>query len=167
MSNSALTPSTFGQNIVVPGVSPGQVSASGLPGSTTGTPIASGFVGQKISGTMSDVTFSASDTAINAGSIVLNKGIYLAFARTRTVPGGTTHTQNNMGISTASASLQHPYYVSDQSTNIVFSRYQQFVRYLEITSDSTSIYVVVVATYTGAAASVAATQGDFYAIRIA
>lgn len=46
MSNSAFTPTVFGQNIVVPGVSPGQVSANGLPGNTSGAAIASGFVGE-------------------------------------------------------------------------------------------------------------------------
>lgn len=52
MANSAFTPSTFGQGIVVPGVSPGQVSANGLPGRTDGAAIAAGYVGQKLTYTV-------------------------------------------------------------------------------------------------------------------
>lgn len=48
MSNSAFTPSTFGQGIVVPGVSPGQVSALGLPGDTSGGAVTSGYLGEYI-----------------------------------------------------------------------------------------------------------------------
>ena len=71
-----------GFGIVRPGVSSGLVSASGLTGNTTGNAIASGFVGEKITGTRR--TLSTVGLAYATGStscITLNKGVYLMFVK--------------------------------------------------------------------------------------
>lgn len=62
--------------VVVPGTSAGIVSASGLPGNTTGNAIASGYVGQMLTSTVSGVSFASSATAKTATSITLTAGIW-------------------------------------------------------------------------------------------
>lgn len=66
-----------GFGIVSPGTSAGLVSAAGLPGNTTGNPIASGYVGERIFANSSgSVTWSAAATYYNVASISLPPGIW-------------------------------------------------------------------------------------------
>lgn len=85
-----------GFGIVRPGVSSGLVSASGLPGNTTGNVIASGYVGE---GTFQSATQTTGSTTpgtytnISGTDITLTAGIWLVVAhasvRSATVSGGS------------------------------------------------------------------------------
>ncbi|MEY2859110.1 MAG: hypothetical protein RLZZ74_3423 [Cyanobacteriota bacterium] len=88
MSNSAFTPTVFGQNIVVPGVSPGQVSASGLPGNTSGAAVAAGFVGEVIRNAGTGGT-PVSGNFIQTGSISLGGGRWRVEGVSRLSVSGT------------------------------------------------------------------------------
>jgi hypothetical protein len=72
-----------GFGIVSPGVSSGLVSAAGLPGRTNGLAVASGYVGEKITGTPRAITCTAAGVIYASASacLTLNKGIYLVFVR--------------------------------------------------------------------------------------
>lgn len=68
-----------GFGIVAPGVSSGLVSASGLPGNTTGNAIASGYVGERVTMATqpSNVNTTTTITDWTNATITLNKGIWL------------------------------------------------------------------------------------------
>lgn len=73
------------QGVVVPGTSNGLVSMSGLPGSTAGSALAAGYVGQVIWGPANKNTGSLTATGssgawTNFQSIALTAGVWLVFA---------------------------------------------------------------------------------------
>lgn len=137
------------------------------PGLVTGAAIAAGYVGEVLAGTPTLATFTVSGTVYNSSTVVLNKGKYIVYSRTRTTPAATTHSSNEMGISRTSATLEHPNYVTDLGNSITLSRYQFISVFIDITSDSTTLYQVGSATFTGTAPTVPTAQNTFYAIRIA
>ena len=84
-----------GFGIVVPGISSGLVSASGLPGNTTGNAIASGYVGEYLTASGVDVaTNTGGNTAI--ASLTLTTGVWSVSAtsesRAAATQTGAVHT---------------------------------------------------------------------------
>ena len=69
-----------------------QVNSSGLKGSVTGSAVAAGYVGEKISSVSGTLTASASQVWANATSINLSAGVWLVSGTIvgRTVVGFTT-----------------------------------------------------------------------------
>ena len=68
-----------GFGIVVPGTSSGLVSASGLPGNTTGSAIAAGYVGETQTASMNNTTLTGTtvETDVTGASITLGAGVWL------------------------------------------------------------------------------------------
>ena len=66
-----------GFGIVNPGTSSGLVAAAGLPGNTTGTAIAAGYVGEVKTSTSSLVVYSASATWENVANLTMTAGLWL------------------------------------------------------------------------------------------
>lgn len=83
MSSSSFSPTIpIGYGVVVPGSTNGLVSSSGLPGNTTGSAIAAGYVGEKVVGTVRTITTTAGAYVTGANEcITLDKGIYLMFVK--------------------------------------------------------------------------------------
>lgn len=77
-----------GFGIVQPGTSSGLVSASGLPGNTTGNAIASGYVGEKLSFTSRSISAVTSGVTGNASALAtLTAGVWVIYARIGTSAG--------------------------------------------------------------------------------
>jgi hypothetical protein len=84
--------------VVVPGTSNGLVSLNGVPGNTTATAIASGYVGEQPAGSLRSgtggFTYSTRATVTTSGSyssqisITLNAGIYLISTSVQAVNSG-------------------------------------------------------------------------------
>lgn len=91
-----------GFGIVQPGVSSGLVSASGLPGNTTGNVVAAGYVGEVFSNTGTGVSVPTTGWT-NIATITLTAGTWSIGTTTRA--GGVVNaTYLQSGIATASAS---------------------------------------------------------------
>jgi hypothetical protein len=91
-----------GFGIVSPGVSSGLVSASGLPGNTTGNVVAAGYVGEVFSNTGTGVSVPTTGWT-NIATITLTAGTWSIGTTTRA--GGVVNaTYLQSGIATASAS---------------------------------------------------------------
>jgi hypothetical protein len=105
---------------VVPGKSAGLVSASGLKGRTDGQAVAAGYVGERLSTSLTPVTLSGTTYGSTLGTLSLTAGIWLIFVKTdytkNTANSGygvvrvqnTTDSTTVIGASTvcASASVQ-------------------------------------------------------------
>lgn len=80
-----------GFGLVVPGTSAGLVSASGLPGNTTGNSIASGYVGEKQVTTPTETSLGTTDTdtSIAASSFTLTSGVWLVTYHIAVIVSGT------------------------------------------------------------------------------
>jgi hypothetical protein len=127
MANSAFTPSTFGQGIVVPGVSPGHVSANGLPGRTDGAAIAAGYVGQVIPFTTRTVTIGGTGSwyanATAMGTLTAGRWLVLCFynsicvnnANAICVAGVATSSSGGTGLQSQTAFNA---YSSDAAKNV-------------------------------------------------
>jgi len=90
-----------GFGIVQPGVSAGLVSASGLPGNTTGNAIASGYVGEVKAGTSDAPTSSpGSNSDKTVTTLALTKGVWLVTGQVLYDPFGLTVTRMQASIST-------------------------------------------------------------------
>ena len=71
-----------GFGIVQPGTSAGLVSASGLPGNTTGNAVASGYVGQTVPFTSRQTTGSTGAFVVNTTALAtLDPGIWIVYAK--------------------------------------------------------------------------------------
>ena len=140
-----------------------------IKGIADGSAIPAGYIGERVLGTatLATITDGTGATGYPANSVTLNKGKWMVYARARIAPGGTTHTATDMGISTVSSTVQHPNYVSDLSTNMGSSRYMFISVFFDITVDSTVLYEVVAAVFTGTSPTAPTAQNIMYAIRIA
>jgi hypothetical protein len=101
-----------GFGIVAPGVSSGLVSASGLPGNTTGNAIASGYVGEVITKSATTSTLSAGTAATTVYSTTVSAGVYIVIGNMNVVwsaaPGVSNYDLISIGgdvMSTGSSRL--------------------------------------------------------------
>ena len=83
MSSSSFSPTIpIGYGVVVPGSTDGLVSSSGLPGNTTGSAIAAGYVGEVIETTsMTDGVSIGADALWSGSNLALTAGVWKLFAR--------------------------------------------------------------------------------------
>lgn len=77
--DGSATWSVISSPIVVPGTIPGLVSSSGLTGSTAGTAITAGYVGEKVSATITAYTLTTSVADVTGASISLTAGVWRIF----------------------------------------------------------------------------------------
>lgn len=91
-----------GFGIVQPGVSAGLVSASGLPGNTSGNPIAGGYVGEiKEQIISSNTNYAATGNWLSIASVALTPGIWALYAQVFSQNAGATMTGIQCGITTS------------------------------------------------------------------
>jgi hypothetical protein len=157
--------------VVVPGTSAGVVAAAGLPGNTTGSAIASGYVGEVVSASLSNVPVGGAGVAVTVGTISLNKGIYLVYSKMALDwsinPSSFSSTYNS--ISTTAATHDFTNLVSDQTTFAGGAHYgvATAVKYVVIAADSTPVYSIMSATYSGGTGGASrAGTSQFFAVRI-
>jgi hypothetical protein len=77
-----------GFGIVQPGTSAGLVSASGVPGNTTGSAIASGYVGENLTAGPTTQSFTANGTFNDVVSLTLTTGVWLVTGAGYSAAGG-------------------------------------------------------------------------------
>jgi hypothetical protein len=124
-----------GFGIVRPGVSSGLVSASGLPGNTTGNAIASGYVGEQ---KLATSTTSVTTGGIGVNSLSITPGLWLVNAITqiqadtaiREVYTVISTTQNTMPAFSTDGAKAYGHYST--SNGIGFVQVQSF--YLNVTT---------------------------------
>ena len=109
-----------GFGIVAPGVSSGLVSASGLPGNTTGNAIASGYVGEVITATGSQQTLTTGQ--FNDGGVAvqtLQPGIWAVYAGGyfNTSSASTVVVRNLVGIGTATGNSSSGMVIPSETTS--------------------------------------------------
>jgi hypothetical protein len=157
-----------GFGIVVPGTSSGLVSASGLPGNTTGSAIASGYVGQVISFTTRTVTVGGTGTwyaqATEMGT--LTAGVWLINAFYNCPCINATNAVSVAGVATSSSAgtgLQSQTAFSAYGSDTGKAVSGPCVSFVYSTSSSQNIYAQF---YSYNSAAVSPTVGG-YAIRIA
>jgi len=146
--------------------SSGLYKAGSAPGLTTGAAIASGYVGEKLTASLSNVTLTASGTTYNAGSLVLTAGTWVVYGKVSFGTAGSTQTQCIAGISTTSATLDNQYITVDNSSGIANGRHLSPCPYY-ISTTGTTIYLVANSAFTGTAPATGASTSIFYAVRIA
>jgi hypothetical protein len=98
-----------GFGIVNPGVSSGLVSASGLPGRTSGTTVPTGFVGELLANeaTVGPTAASVSGSPFNIGSISLSAGTWLVYGQGVLLPGTASgNTYLAFDLNTTSATFR-------------------------------------------------------------
>lgn len=138
-----------------------------IKGRTSGTAIAAGYVGEKITGTMTNNTITTTGTTYNAGTISLTAGNFLLFAKVAISPAGTTHAQTDIGISATSATFEEARRTRDLGTSNSLNRFIAAEPAYVTVSGSTTYYVVMTAAFTGTSPAAIASSSEFFAIRIA
>jgi hypothetical protein len=156
----------IGFGLVVPGTSAGLVSASGVPGNTTGNAIASGFVGEWIFATpASAVTFGTTGVVFNITSLALTAGTWLVYGNVTINPATATMTASYGGVSTSSTSFDSlTYVVGGQHTTTTNTYYASLPRVIRTTG--TTMYLNGNVSYSGTAGTYSTTS-SIQAIRIA
>jgi len=145
--------------------SSGLYKAGQAPGLTTGAAISAGYVGEKLTVTLSDVAIALTATTYNAGSLTLTAGVWLVRGKVVVGVSGTTMTRVRSSISTTSATLDTVTFVDDLSTGITYARSIKTDRY--VNTAGTTVYLTVSSDYTGTAPSTSSANMIFEAIRIA
>lgn len=170
MSSSAFTPTIpIGYGIVVPGSSPGLVSASGVPANTTGSTISAGFIGESIPGTLAASIASLTTGVIaNIGSITLNQGNYLIIAAAYlSVGAGASLSQFRRGISTANNTVVSGRYLSGIDTAVAYDVSGQYIEHVTISSASTQLFFNILVRFSGGTVGTDQASSILKAIRIA
>jgi hypothetical protein len=151
-----------GFGIVVPGTSAGLVSASGVPGNTTGNAIATGYVGEavtasRLSASSLSLTTATSATLITSG-ITLTAGVWEIGGFCGLVGSATATTEIISEINTSSSpSITDPdtsRYSSSASNNINTARvHWAHPTFVVNISATTSYYITIRVSFTGGTCS--------------
>ena len=143
---------SVGFGIVVPGTSSGLVSASGLPGNTTGNAIATGYVGEFFgseatgtngSGYRTSTTTAATTTTAALISLSLNKGAYLVGGNILQLKAANTNNDKVYGnLRIGGTAVSPNNYLQSNITNISGgSMTLHFTMPIRITADSVTVDV--------------------------
>lgn len=133
-----------GFGIVQPGVSSGLVSASGLPGNTTGNAIATGYVGEVISSRLSVATNATAGVYNDVRSINLTAGIWLLTGHVTLSRNAATFTSIDVDsgfgaiAGNTGPALSAHYHIADVSTS--FTRLPLTIGATVVRCDGTNIY---------------------------
>ena len=140
---------------------------NGIKGKTNGAAIAAGYVGEKLTASLSNVSLVTTGISVNAGSISLTAGTWLVYGKLMVSPPGATLTYTDVSISTSSVTQDITTLVRDLTTTLSLNRYlSPSPKYLSL-SATTTVYLVVEQGFTGAAGGTNAANSQFYAVRIA
>jgi hypothetical protein len=153
----------IGFGLVVPGTSAGLVSASGVPGNTTGNAIASGYVGELLTATWTGQTITTGG-GLTLGTITsVSPGIYLAVIEADVTFGSATRITSTIG-GTATAVVQKNALGGDYIRQVASTAASLYVTYFVRVTSSGSM------TFTSASVTANTTndaRGSFSLIRIA
>lgn len=164
----AVSGQAVGFGIVSPSNSAGLVSASGLPGKTDGVAVAAGYVGERITGTMSNSSNLTSGVAANVGSLSLTAGVWLisGVCYWETLSSTLTPSGYQVGINSTSATLPtHNSYSRDTKADGDQCLVAPTV-YVNISS-TTTYYLVGALTFSGGSARLTGSLSTMFAVRIA
>lgn len=151
MANSAVTPTAFYTTL----------------GRTDGGAVPAGYIGEKISGTMSSPSLTAG-VAANFGSMTLNKGVYIIFTHVYLGFGVATSLKRAwVGSNTTSATADTSTFSDFANPNGGYDSLVNNVRYAVIPSDGTTMYAVIQPDFSGGTLGVNGATSSLYAIRIA
>jgi hypothetical protein len=142
------------------------VSTTNIVGRTDGVAQSAGYVGQKLSASLSNVTLTNSNQDYDAGSLTLTAGVWMVYAKLIIGAAGTTQTVCSVSISTTSVTTNSVNSVRDLSTTIAQSRFMAAEPFYINTAGQT-IYLVAFSTFTGASPVTNAALSEFFAVRIA
>jgi hypothetical protein len=165
---------------VVPGTSDGLVSKSGLKGRSDNTAVATGYVGEKVAGSISsfNLTLAANNTI---GSISLNPGIYLVYGapvfghsgNAITAWSARTAPFLDVSISTTSGTIDNSAHTKQTVTGTSAGTFEEIwlaptIRYVTVPSGSPVTYYLVVFPLISSSPTLAISAStQLYAVRIA
>jgi hypothetical protein len=169
MSNSAFSGNV--QGIVVPGTSAGLVSQNGLPGNTTGSAIATGYVGEVLlTNPGSAVAIGSSATYTQIVSKTLGAGTWLisGFAQASVTAAGTL-SYYSLGISTSGTGFDNYSYVTNLLSGFATTSASQAMPTASrvITTTGQTVYLIAQLGYSGTYTGTYTTSSLIQAIRIA
>lgn len=139
--------------------------AGETPGLTTGAAIAAGYVGEKLTASLSNVALTVDGTVYNAGSLVLTAGVWLIRTKIVFSVAGITQSRCRVSLSTTSATLDTQSFIDDLSTGISSARVVKTDRFLS--TAGATIYATASSSFTGTAPSTDAVNSYIEAVRIA
>lgn len=146
----------------------GIVKGGTVPGNTSGIATQAGYIGEVISASLSNV--SATSAAVhNAASITLNKGVYIVTGKVwgDFSSNPTSYTELAVSISTTTATLDAGTRVSSPGDTPGSAKMTGTTAILEITNDSTPVYLTFRMIYSGGSGAKSnASGGMFKAVRV-
>jgi len=138
--------------------------AGAAPGAVSGAAIAAGNVGQQLTGTFLTPTY-ASGVAKDAMSLVLPAGVWLVYGKFQLGAAGTTMTASSVSLSTTSNTANNKTKVDDlTATNTNDRLFAPLPLYINTTG--TTVYLVALVNFTGAAPVSTSAFNELYAVRI-
>jgi hypothetical protein len=153
-SQSGVHTGYVGGMILVPGVQRGLAD---------GSTIASGYVGEKLTGTWLTPTI-ATATQTNVMSLALTAGSWVVYGKAQVGTAGTTQTRFEASISTTSATIDNKSLVQDNFAGTTADR-NIAPNPLTVDTTGTTVYLVVRSAHTGANPTPTAGYNELYAIR--
>jgi hypothetical protein len=146
--------------------SAGLYKAGQAPGQTTGATIGAGYVGERLTASLSNVTLSVSGTLYNAGSLVLTAGTWMVYGKVAIGVAGTTQTACEVSIGTTNGVQDIGTLTRDLTSGISSTRYlAPTPQYVNTTG--TTVYLQATCSFTGTAPTTIGANSLFYAVRIA
>ena len=138
-----------------------------LLGLTTGAVINAGYVGERLTATLSTVTLTTAGVSKNAATISLSAGVWIVYGTLCVIPAATATGVTNASISLTTDTHDALTLVRDLSNDVTNARRMALpIKYVNTTGQN--VYLVFdVATYTGAAPFTSTPNMAFYAVRIA
>jgi hypothetical protein len=143
------------------------VSARNVVGNTSGTAVPSGFIGEKISASLSNTSLSSGTDTTVTGTLALPPGVWLILAQGYFDGTGST-TWNNISILSISTTLAtHDFTSHDQRSPTSLQDHTLACHKLVNISANTNYYMIASANFGASTAQILASRSIFEAVRIA
>jgi hypothetical protein len=147
--------------------SSGLYMAGRAPGLATGAAISAGNVGQILTASLSNVSFTVSGTGYNLGQLTLTAGVWMVYCQMYcNAPGGSTKSLTAISLNT-SAAFSSQYSVNSSST-VVSAQESMFIARPFTTDGATNniAYCYGFMSYTGGSPATTAANSAMWAVRI-
>ena len=142
----------------------GNTGGTPILGKTDGVAVAAGYVGQIITAPLSNGTLSVSDSVYAVSSINLTVGNWLVYCKAKITPAGTATLYRDVSLTTSTTTMDDTTLVRD-SGNGSISSYISTAPYPINISTATTLYLLVVANFTGTAPVFTASGSQLFAVR--
>lgn len=137
-----------------------------IKGDSSGNAIATGYVGEVLTATLSNVTISPTSTPVTVGSLTLTAGTWMVYGKSMwSSSSGAAATVYRVSISTTAATEHLPTGV--MATAASGGDFHVAALPRVITTSGQTIYMIAIGVYTGSAIATDATKSLLYAVRIA